>query len=46
MMCEMYDSKTDRLIYVGTMQECLDRSKEEPDRKFYIVDKETTKTKK
>lgn len=41
---ELFDSKTDRLVKVGTEEECIEYTKKEPEKKFYMVEvKEATK---
>ena len=32
----LYDEKTDRLVMIGTEEECLEHTKTEPERKFYL----------
>ena len=44
---ELFDSKTDRIVFVGTEAECIAYSVEHPERSFYWevkrnVDKETS----
>lgn len=36
---ELFDSKTDKVVFRGTMQQCLDYTTQEPYRKFYIEHK-------
>jgi len=37
-MWQMYDDKTDRVVYVGSEKECEQYSKEHPDEKFYMIE--------
>lgn len=32
----LYDEKTDRLVMIGTEAECIEYTKTEPERKFYL----------
>lgn len=38
-MFELFDSKTDKLVYVGTENQCIEYSKQNPERVFYWVNK-------
>ena len=43
---QLYDDKTDRIVFVGSEKECEEYTKEYPDKKFYMVEvKEAKKTK-
>ena len=37
-MVELRDSKTDKVVFVGTEKECIEYSKKEPERSFYFVE--------
>lgn len=36
-MIELWDSKTDRIVFVGTEKECIEYTKKEPERSFYFI---------
>ena len=36
---ELFDNKTDKVVYVGTESQCIEYSKEHPDRTYYWVNK-------
>lgn len=43
---QLYDDKTDRVVFVGSDKECEEYTKEYPDTKFYMIElKEAKKTK-
>ena len=35
---QMEDAKTDRVVFVGTEKECIEFSKENPDRNFIMTE--------
>lgn len=37
-MWELYDDKTDKIVFVGTEEECEEYSKHYPERKFYMIE--------
>lgn len=43
---ELFDSKTDRLAFVGTEAECIEFTKTEPRREFYFEHKKNKEEKK
>lgn len=45
-MWQMFDDKTDRLVFVGTEKECEEYSKEHSDRKFYMIELKSKENKK
>lgn len=37
-MWELFDSKTDRLVFVGTEEACIEYTKQFPDNNYYMVE--------
>ena len=37
-MWELFDSKTDKLVFVGTEQACIEYTRQFPDRSYYMVE--------
>ena len=40
---ELRDSKTDRIVFVGTDKECIEYTKKEPERSFYFITRKEIK---
>lgn len=37
---KLWDDKTDRVVFEGTEEECIEYTKEHPERKYYMEEKD------